>query len=172
MILFTQEEIKMGVSIVSKDIIHYCNTHNIGDVVLLSVLNGGIFFTVDLARKLIGHLSMDIDTVKVSSYKKNSQQTKPILECKWKTLIRNKHVIVVEDIIDSGKSIEFLLQEIRKEKPQTIQVASLLKRYNTPNIPNHHYGLIVTDNSWIYGYGMDNNGVDRNLENIYKIRRQ
>ena len=85
--------------------------------------------------------------------------------------IQNRHIIIVEDIIDSGLTIDGVIKIFKKEKVKSIEVVSLL--YKPDNYKYNHnikwYGFSIP-NDFVVGYGLDYNEKGRNLKNIYKLK--
>lgn len=123
-----------------------------------------MFFT-ELVKNL--DIECEIDFVRMRSYEgqdnsKGVTLTKPI-----ESNLSGKRVYIVEDIIDSGATMIALLQHVREHLPQTIKIVTLVKRSTSE--PREDYYCVEVDDSWLVGYGFDDNGLKRNYKNIYKI---
>ncbi len=134
----------------------------------LCVLNGSFMFSADLMKEYQG--VCEISFIRLSSYK-GTQTTEEV-----KTLIgltdniTDRHVVILEDIIDSGITIKHLLEDLKQYNPATLKVASLLFKPEALRTDIHpdYIGLEIP-RDFIVGYGLDYNGFGRNLADIYKI---
>ncbi len=134
----------------------------------LCVLNGSFMFSADLMKVYKG--ICEISFIRLSSYK-GIQTTGEV-----KTLIgltddiKGRTVIILEDIIDSGITVKHLLKDLKKYKPAHLKVATLLFKPEAvrTNIKPDYIGLEIPRN-FIVGYGLDYDGLGRNLADIYKI---
>jgi hypoxanthine phosphoribosyltransferase len=134
--------------------------------VLIGVLIGSIVFMSDLIRRLDFPLS--IEFVRLSSYGCNTTSSGKIkMAAPLHTDIRDKDVLVVEDIVDTGLSLDFLLDYLRKMKPASLKVCCLLDKpaRRQVEIPVHYRGIIIPD-KFVVGYGMDHAEQYRNLPDI------
>ena len=137
-------------------------------VKIICVLRGGIFFTVDLTKKL--DLIFDMDFVEISSYGDGRESSGNIVVKKDLTDTDNlneKHLIILEDIIDTGKSLKFLTEYLKKFNPLSISSCVLLdkKSRRTENIVADYVGFVIPD-KFIVGYGLDYCNHFRNIDYI------
>lgn len=134
-----------------------------GEVVLVGVLKGSFVFLADLARAI--DLPVDIDFLGVSSYG-DAHETSGVVRLTrdLSRPIEGKHVIVVEDIVDTGLTMKYLLEMFATRKPATIEVASLLHKpaRSKVDVPIHYLGFTIED-EFVVGYGLDMGGKLRNL---------
>ena len=138
------------------------------EIVFLTVLNGAFLFAGDLLKKIT--LDCEIAFIRVSSYA-GTQSTGVI-----KNLIglsddmNGKTLILLEDIVDTGETVVYLLEELKKNNPSQIKVASLLLK---PKALKHKLNIdyvgFEVPNDFLIGYGLDYDGLGRNLTDIYKI---
>jgi hypoxanthine phosphoribosyltransferase len=140
--------------------------------VCLCILNGALPFCADLMK----HFDFDsvVDCLKVSSYSSNRVQGDiTIIGPIGKTDLKNQKVAVIEDMIDTGSTLRHIVDFLISKDVKSITVISLLKRhsFNVMDFKNTsiRVGFIVADNDWLVGYGLDNNGHFRHLQNIYTI---
>ena len=140
--------------------------------VFVGVLNGSFIFFADLIR----HITIDceVDFIKLSSYgaeKISSGQVSILkdLNCE----VNNRHIIVVEDIVDSGLSIDFLRKLILRENPASLSFVTLLMKKEVAKIdfPVDHVGFDIPP-EFVIGYGLDYAQKLRNLRAIYRQRPQ
>lgn len=124
-------------------------------IVLICVLRGAAIFMGDLARQI--KLPLEMDYMAVSSYGNGTKSSGVV--CILKDLsssIEGKHVIIAEDILDSGLTLKFLIKSLKARKPASIEVCTLLRK-DTPNQAdvNCRYIGFECPNEFIVGYGLD-----------------
>lgn len=154
-----------------QDIAHRINS-DYGDqeVVLVGVLKGAILFMADLAR----HLKMptEIEFVRLSSYGKarTSSGTVTILK-DIQADIRGKHVLIVEEIIDSGRTLKFLFERLKTAGPASVEIVTLLDKSSkrVVEVPVKYVGRTI-DDQFLVGYGLDLEEHSRNLPDIYYLK--
>lgn len=134
----------------------------------IGVLNGAFLFTADLFKKT--DIACELAFIRISSYEgmKSTGQMKEVIGLN--TNIEGRHIIIIEDIVDTGNTAAHLLQELKKQKPASIKLASLLLK---PAALQHKitvdYCGFEIPNDFIVGYGLDYDGLGRNLNHIYKL---
>ena len=136
--------------------------------VIISILNGSFIFTADIIREL--DIDCEVDFIKISSYE-GMNSTGSIKMSKDLSIdIKNRRVIIVEDIIDSGLSIKYLYKHILNYKPRDITIVSLLAKTNNFKL-NFNIDIIGFEISseFVVGYGLDFNQRFRNLKSIFKL---
>ena len=135
------------------------------EIVLVGVLTGAVYFTIDLSRKIENKLNLQF--VKVTSYEDNKSNGVPHLDYQLKESIKGKDVIVVEDIIDTGITMNYLLDYLKMQKPNSLKLCVLLdkKVEKTHDIPCDYVGFDIED-KYVIGYGLDDRGYNRNLPYI------
>jgi len=137
--------------------------------ILIGVLNGGFIFLADLIRYI--NVDCEIDFIRISSYGDEKESSGHIKVLKPLSAdIKGRHVIVVEDIVDSGLSVQFLLKMLSAFEPASLKVAALLwKRSRTKiEIPIEFVGFEIED-KYVIGYGLDDMQIKRNLRSIYVV---
>ena len=135
-------------------------------VVMLSVLRGAAIFMADLARAT--EIPLEMDYMALSSYGKGAKSSGTVTIVKDITSdIEGKHVIVVEDILDSGLTLQFLIEYLKKRNPASIEVITLLRKLTRAqaDIECAHVGFECPD-EFIVGYGLDYAERYRNLPYI------
>ncbi len=137
--------------------------------ILIGVLNGAFIFMADLLRELT--IDCEVDFVKISSYgneKKSSGNIKLIksFDCD----VDDRHVLIVEDIADSGRSIQFLEKMFADAKPKSLRFVSLLLKEGgaVVNFKIDYIGFKIA-NEFVVGYGLDYAQRLRNLTSIYVL---
>ena len=136
----------------------------------LIILNGSFVFASDLFRRFSG--DAEVAFIKSSSYN-GTQSTQSLnVSLAPSNQLNGREVIVVEDIVDSGHSLEKLLPLIREKQPKSLKIVTLLFK------PNAFKGSFAVDyvgfeipNDFIVGYGLDYNELGRNLRDIYVLRK-
>jgi len=136
--------------------------------IFVSVLSGAFLFSADLMKRISMHC--EITFVRVSSYA-GTQSTGHVKSLVGLSeSIKGRNVIVLEDIVDTGDTVMYLLEELKKNNPADIRIASLLFK---PKALKHDikidYVGFEVPNDFLVGYGLDYDGLGRNLNDIYKI---
>jgi len=141
--------------------------HQNQDIVFLAILNGSFIFMADLIREFTGS-NIEIDFIAVSSYGNSRISSRKVKILKdTKINLKNKHVILVEDIIDTGRTLEKLLKILQKRKPASLEVCVFLDKSEAREVDVQvdYLGLKIP-NEFIVGYGLDCAGKYRNLPYI------
>jgi hypoxanthine phosphoribosyltransferase len=130
---------------------------------LVSVLKGGVFFLTDLARSISGEVSFDF--IAVSSYGQDTRSSGQVrLTRDLDSSIEGKTVIVVEDILDTGMTLQYLLRLFQQRKPKHLRVAVLLDKPERRIAPvRADYVGFSIPNEFVVGYGLDYSERYRNL---------
>ncbi|MFD1630116.1 hypoxanthine phosphoribosyltransferase [Pseudopedobacter beijingensis] len=136
----------------------------------VGILNGSFMFLADLMKEV--SIPCEISFMKVSSYEAMSS-TGNIKEHLSLTMdIENRDIVLVEDIIESGNTLKYLIESLEKRKPKSIKVASLL--FKTKELKHtiaeiEYIGFEIASD-FVVGYGLDYDGLGRNTKNIYKLK--
>jgi len=135
-----------------------------GSLILICILRGGVPFLVDLMRHItIPHM---LDFMAISSYGKGSRESSGNIRLTMdlQTNIRDKEVLLVEDIIDSGHTIASVLQLLETREPKSLKVCALLDKEERREavVPVHYRGFSIP-NKFVFGYGLDLDEYYRNL---------
>jgi hypoxanthine phosphoribosyltransferase len=136
--------------------------------VFIGVLNGSFIFLADLMKEI--NIASEITFVKVSSYKGDKSSGKIKEDLGINMSLKDRDVILVEDIVDSGKTLRFILDMIYKENPASVNVCTLLmkpKSLKTTFDEISYVGFEIPDD-FVVGFGLDYNGLGRNLNDIYR----
>ena len=136
--------------------------------ILIGILNGSFIFMSDLIRHL--NIDCEVDFIKISSYVGKKSSGRIDISKGLDLNIKNRSVIIVEDIIDSGKSINYLYNYTNNLNPKDIAVISLLakKSISKLNFTIDFIGFEISS-EFVVGYGLDYNQKLRNLRSIYKL---
>ena len=138
------------------------------EVVFLGILNGAFLFAADLFRRI--DFPARISFVKLASYKGTSSSGSIKELIGWNEDINNKTIVVLEDIIDTGNTLERIVDELIMRKAAEIRIAALLYKPEayTKQIPLHYIGFEIPNN-FVVGYGLDYDGYGRNLPSVYTL---
>lgn len=160
-LLFSEKVIKNAVLDIADSI--YERFEKEKNIVLVGVLDGCYPYLSDLSRNLV--IPHKIETVHYKSY---SGKTKTVNIKHIKSINSKSIVIIVDDISDSGNTYKVIEKKLRSFKPKQILFAPLIERYKSMNHDIIGKPLIIGSDVWIYGYGLDDNGFQRNNPQIFK----
>ncbi|MEE1884431.1 hypoxanthine phosphoribosyltransferase [Pedobacter flavus] len=136
--------------------------------IFIGVLNGSFLFIGDLMKDIT--IGCEIEFVKVSSYEgdQSTGNVKQLIGLPKN--IKGRDIILVEDIVDTGKTLNFLIQVIEKEQPKSINICTLLHKPNATvtSVPVLKYVGFEIPNDFVVGYGLDYKGLGRNIQGIYR----
>jgi hypoxanthine phosphoribosyltransferase len=138
-------------------------------LLLIGVLKGASLFLADLMRALA--LDVEIDFVRLSSYGKGRESSGTVTLLKDISCdIRGKHVLIVEEIIDSGRSLQFLRERLLQSGPASLEIATLLDKHQkrVENVSVKYVGKQVDDH-FLIGYGLDFEERARNYSAILAL---
>lgn len=136
--------------------------------IFLSILNGAFIFTADLFREIT--IPAEISFIKLKSYRRmeTSGKVKELLGLEHN--IFNRNIIIIEDIVDTGKTLKHILEEFTDLGARSIEILTLLHKPEANSHPfNLKYVGFEIPNKFVIGYGLDYDGYGRNLKDIYKI---
>jgi len=134
----------------------------------IAVLNGSFIFAADLLKHV--QVPCEIQFVKVSSYHGTQSTGKVQQVLGLSQSIQNRKVIIIEDIIDSGLTIDFLQRELQSQNPASIAICSLLLKPKALKVPLEvGYVGFEVENHFLVGYGLDYDGFGRNLPHLYQV---
>ena len=158
--IVTQEEMRARIRELGKQI---TADYSGKDFVLVGVLKGAYAFYADLARAI--RIPMRVDFIVVTSYgsqAKTSGKVKMVTEPTED--IKGKDVLLVEDIVDSGLTIQYLVKQLSKRKPRSVKICTLLSKpeRRTVDVPLAYIGFNIPD-KYVVGYGLDYQQKYRNL---------
>lgn len=142
------------------------------DLLLVCVLKGAVIFVSDLMRKI--ELPLDIDFMAISSYGSNTQSSGVVRILKdLNTSIENRHVLIVEDIIDSGLTLSYLVENLKSRGPASVEICTILDKPDRRAIDLEikYTGFQVPD-EFVVGYGLDYAEKYRNLPYIAILKEE
>ena len=134
----------------------------------VSVLNGSFMFTSDLMKHL--NMPCELSFVKLASYEGTSSTGKVKELVGLNNDITGRTVVIVEDIVDTGFTMERLIETLRQRNPKDIRIATLLVKPDKLQVKlDIHYVAMNIPNDFIVGYGLDYDGLGRNYRDIYTV---
>ena len=138
------------------------------DPILVGILKGAFVFLSDLMRNI--DLSVQIDFIRISTYKSGMKPGEIDLIMDISMPIRDRHVILVEDIVDTGVTLKFISDRILERTPASYRICALidLKQRREVNVKLDYVGFEL-ENGFIVGYGLDMAEEGRNLPNLYNV---
>lgn len=130
---------------------------------LVSVLNGAFMFTADLVRQI--NLPLTIDFIGISSYGSRTESSGEVRLTKdLASSVKQKDVLIIEDIIDTGLTMQYLFNYFKMREPNSVKVATLLSKPSRRAVEVQiDYSGFDIDDAFVYGYGLDVDHVYRNL---------
>ncbi len=139
------------------------------NLLLICVMNGSVFFSVDLIRQL--KVKADLDYISVASYHGTASTGTVTLHRDISTDVSDKDVLIIEDILDSGRTFSFLLEHFKKMNPKSLKSCSLLDKPDrrVVDVVLDYTGFVIPD-VFIVGYGMDYEQQYRQLPFIGELK--
>ena len=139
--------------------------HDKGEIVLVGVLKGAFIFLADLARQLT--IPRRIEFMALSSYSEGGVSGEVRLEMDLRHQIEGKHVLIVEDIVDSGQTLHYLVDLLKARGPASVKTCTLVRKQREDNAdaPVDYLGFDIPD-VWTVGYGLDYGEQHRTLPYI------
>lgn len=132
------------------------------ELILIGVLKGAIFFVSDLMRAL--SLDCQVDFMAISSYGSATKSSGVVRILKdLDAVIEGRHVLIVEDIIDSGLTLQYLLRNLRGRDPASLEVCALLMKPGSREVVEPRYVGFEIPDKFVIGYGLDHGERYRNL---------
>lgn len=139
------------------------------DLVLVGILKGAFIFLADLTRRIT--IDHTIDLIGASSYE-GTNSTGQIVFTKQPDLeLEGKHVLLIEDIVDTGKTLTKIVEFVRLLNPKSVKICSLIDKHERREVKiNVDYSCFSLNKGFIVGYGLDYNEKYRNLPAIYDLK--
>ncbi len=134
----------------------------------VTILNGSFMFAADLFK----HLTIDAEIcfIKLASYKGTKSTGNVITTIGLEDDLYGKDVVIVEDIVDTGKTLHNFLPKLQHQQPQSLKIATLLHKPDATQFPlTLDYIGFSIPNKFVVGYGLDYDGLGRNLKEIYQV---
>lgn len=134
----------------------------------ISILNGSFMFASDLFKSI--SIDAEICFIKLASYKGTKSSGQVVTAIGLDIDLYNRHIVIIEDIVDTGKTLNAFMPQIRHQQPASLKVTALLHKPTAIVYPLHidYLGFSIPD-KFVVGYGLDYNGLGRNTNEIYKL---
>lgn len=134
----------------------------------IAILNGSFMFASDLFKELT--IEAEICFIKLASYKGTKSTGQVITSIGLDTSLTGRHVVIIEDIVDTGKTLHEFLPQLVNQQPASLKIAALLHKPDAlvHPITIDYLGFNVPD-KFLLGYGLDYDGFARNLKEIYRL---
>lgn len=137
--------------------------------IFLSILNGSFLFTADLFKQIT--IEAEVCFIKLASYKGTSSSGNVITAIGLDANVNGRDIIIVEDIIDTGKTLHHFLPQLESSNPSSIKIAVLLNKKEALAYPiKVDYACFDIPNKFVVGYGLDYEGLGRNTKAIYQLK--
>ena len=134
----------------------------------IAILNGAFMFASDLFKVI--NIEAEISFIKLASYKGTKSSGQVITAIGLDTELIGRHVIIVEDIVDTGKTLSEFLPQLEHQQPASMKIAALLHKPEATVYPiSVDYLGFSVPNKFLLGYGLDYDGLGRNIPCIYKL---
>ena len=167
-VLYSKEEIqKMVLKIAAEVNEHYPEDE---ELVCVGVLKGAWIFHSDLVRAITR--DVQVDFMRAASYGHGTESSGVVRILKdIETDIQGKHVLLVEEIVDSGRTLSFIQERLKQSNAKSVKIAALLDKKERREVPcDPHFVGSVVPNHFVVGYGLDWGEKYRNLESIYMVK--
>lgn len=165
--LINAKDIDIQTKIIAKKI----SAEHTGDktpVVMIGLLNGAFMFYADLVRNLA--IDVECDFMRVKSYIGKKKQGDIQILKDLETPIKGKHVYLVDDIYDTGNTMNALIELLEVKHPASISIVTLLTRETSPIPAQPSYHAFTIKDEWVVGFGMDNEkGYARNYRDVFAL---
>ncbi|HNN72725.1 MAG TPA: phosphoribosyltransferase family protein, partial [Ferruginibacter sp.] len=134
----------------------------------IAILNGSFMFASDLFKELT--VDAEICFIKLASYKGTRSTGNVITSIGLDESLKGRHVVIVEDIVDTGKTLYEFLPQLTNQQPASLRIAALLHKPEALVHPlTIDYLGFTVPNKFLLGYGLDYDGHGRNLKEIYQL---
>lgn len=165
-VIVSEEEIARRVSELAEQINKdYADARH---VFLVGILKGAFIFLADLSRQL--NIPHSVDFIAVSSYGARTTSGEVRLIMDLREPIVNEHVLIVEDIVDSGQTLKYLLQTLRGREPASLRTCVLVRKPRSEHAVHIDYLGFDIPNAWVVGYGLDYADMHRTLPFIAELK--
>lgn len=168
-VILSEKTIESRVKEIARKIKHdYADAEQ---VVLIGILKGAFIFLSDLAREL--DIPHTVDFMSVSSYGDSAVSNGAVrLILDLRKPIKNKHVIIVEDIVDTGSTLEYLYNTLKWRNPASLRTCALFqKKRESKDVPLNYKGFELPD-VWVVGYGLDYADTHRTLPYVAELKSE
>lgn len=169
-ILFTKEQILTRIKEIAKEVRTIYQNENLSEVRFVWLENGAKNFAQELYKQCA--LDVKMDSIKVSSYGNNLTSSGKVKVANGIEKLKAKRILLIDDIIDTGTTAQFMISELKKLGVEEIKTCFLLNKVesNKSGIIPDFYAFVV-ENLYVYGFGLDLKGEFRDLPEIYSITK-
>ena len=137
--------------------------------IFLSILNGSFLFTADLFKQIT--IDAEVCFIKLASYKGTTSSGNVVTAIGLDANVSGRDIIILEDIIDTGKTLHHFLPQLASNQPASIKIAVLLNKTEALAYPvKVDYACFDIPNKFVVGYGLDYDGLGRNTKAIYQLK--
>ena len=134
----------------------------------IAILNGSFMFASDLFKQLT--IDAEICFIKLASYKGTRSTGHVVTSIGLDESLKDRHVVIIEDIVDTGKTLSEFLPQLKDHHPASLKIAALLHKPDAQVHPlDIDYIGFSVPNKFLLGFGLDYDGLGRNLKEIYKL---
>ena len=166
-VIVSEEDIRNRVSQLTREMAD--DYHDVDNIYIVGILKGAFIFLSDLTRQL--DINHTVDFMALSSYGKTATSSGEVrLIMDLREPIIDKHVLVVEDIVDTGSTLGYLYRALGERKPASLKTCVLVQKARSNlNIPIDYLGFTIPD-VWVVGYGLDYAETHRTLPYIAELK--
>ena len=166
--LIDKKELNEAIEKMGSSISDYYNKDT--TLIVLCVLKGSLIFTSDLIRKIT--LNTNVEFLDISSYK-GKERGDIQMKSSISFTVKEKDILIIEDIVDSGNTINHIAKQLKKNNPKSVKIATLLFKPDAYNFDMKidWIGFNIK-NEFVVGYGLDYNELYRNKKSIYKLNEE
>lgn len=171
-LLFPQKQIQEGVKDLAGRLFANFQERGIDEVVAVYVMDGAMYFATDLLHYLStkGMKWIRTETVNTETYQGTTSTERPVLTKKTRRSLKGKHVLLIEDVLDTGATLNFLQGKLMRSHPASLTTALLVTKTTdalTGAMPAVDDVVFPNVRGWVVGYGFDVDGYFRELPDIY-----
>lgn len=164
--LISEQEIHDQIKIIGEQI---SNDYSDRDLVVVGILKGAFIFLADLTRRI--SIDHDIDLIGASSYEGTTSSGQIVFTKQPDLELENKDVLLVEDIVDTGKTLTKIIKFVKLLNPRSVKICTLIDKHERREVKiDVDYSCFSLNKGFIVGYGLDYNERYRNLPAIYDLK--
>jgi hypoxanthine phosphoribosyltransferase len=136
--------------------------------IFIAILNGSFMFASDLFKEI--SIEAEICFIKLASYKGTKSTGNVITSIGLDEPLQGRHVVIIEDIVDTGKTLNMFLPQLHNQQPASLKITALLHKPEALQHPlDIDYLCFSVPNKFLLGFGLDYDGLGRNLKEIYQL---
>lgn len=169
-VLIKTEDLQERIKKLGEELSKYYEDKKVDNIICVGILKGSFMFVAELVKHITVPISIDFMTLSSYGYsEKSSGNVKVLLDIRQD--IQNKHVLIIEDIIDTETTIKYLLNLLAQRNPDSLTVCSLLKKGSSNLSFNNqcYIGFVIPQDAFVVGFGLDYAEKYRNLPYVAKI---